>query len=338
MILFEVVKAGVAGSPVPDNGLGLVNTTLSTTGVQIQASPSLLWQGYGWNTTGMGSSSTFGFAAYAFPTASGSPGGSLVIASQIAGGTLTRNLTVSTPGVSGVTGLGITSGANGLALVVTGPPSTNEALTIDAAVGGNLTLNGTATGLVQIGHGLQVLSGGITLAPTGTITGTNGASGTAGTAVSLIAGNGGATSGAGGDASLTGGAATAGNSVGGAANVTGGAGSGTSAGGAIVITSGAGGANGAGGAISLSAGAGGSSAGAGGAVSVTGGAGTFNPSIGGAVTGGVGVGSSSGGQASLVGGQAGATGVGGAIAVTGRWRDFGDRWRREYHGWRRDEW
>jgi len=82
-------------------------------------------------------------------------------------------LQIDTNTASSATGLKITSNAagSGIAEVVTSSGS-NENWTLDALGTGTMTLNGTATGLVIIGHGAKINAGSATLAPLTLTTGT----------------------------------------------------------------------------------------------------------------------------------------------------------------------
>ncbi len=87
-------------------------------------------------------------------------------------GTTDPVFNINASAASAVTGLDIVSAAagSGLALEVTSS-ATDENATLDAKGSGTLTLNGTATGTVDIGHGLAV-TGNVT--STGTIIATGG--------------------------------------------------------------------------------------------------------------------------------------------------------------------
>jgi hypothetical protein len=104
--------------------------------------------------------------------------------------------TLTGPGPA--TGIQLAANPAGAGVALTAiSPAASENLTLDAKGGGTLTLNGTATGVVVVGHGLAVSGGPLTFAAA------NGPAGVNGAGVTLTTGAGGAGNTNGGDVTIT---------------------------------------------------------------------------------------------------------------------------------------
>lgn len=78
------VVAGIGSTPT--DGWFLQNTTLSTAGTTLQYSPSIHWQGGGWNTTATAADNRTDFISFVVPSTGSSVTGTLHIQAAINGG------------------------------------------------------------------------------------------------------------------------------------------------------------------------------------------------------------------------------------------------------------
>jgi hypothetical protein len=106
----------IGGGPILPNvgdrsGISLTNSTAAASGAQ-QLSPTLKWTGKGWKTNAPAASQDVSFISYLLPIQGASnPGGNLIFASSINGGSYTTQMTLSTIGALNLNGgLGATSG------------------------------------------------------------------------------------------------------------------------------------------------------------------------------------------------------------------------------------
>lgn len=106
----------IGGGPILPNvgdtsGISLTNSTPAASGAQ-QLSPTLKWTGQGWKTNATAASQDVSFISYLLPIQGASnPGGNLIFASSINGGSYATQMTLSTIGALNLTGgLGATSG------------------------------------------------------------------------------------------------------------------------------------------------------------------------------------------------------------------------------------